>query len=327
MTLLRSTLRQIVFLATVALLNIAVGSLAHAQSDARRNVLDLFDNNQIVFLGERHWSKQDADFRKSLVQSDEFPDRVNVVVIEFGNFIYQSLLDEYFLELKDFSSSELSGVWRNTSQSSGVWDSPVYEEFLLTLRAVNEKLPHRDRIRVVAMGTPVDWDKVDVFEDLLPHLNRGWYFVRTIEREVIEQDRKALVIVGRRHIFRQISGDDENLIRRLEELHPTKNFAVVVPLSDSSTENLDIRANNRANEYPEFISSNSVPIKDLATSSILPGAIGPFNSVVDGVIFWGHDADHDIEPPERFYEMNPKYYSELERRRGLERRLPSRSYD
>lgn len=304
-------------------------SYAYGQSNPYQQVIGLFDDAQIVFLGERHWSKQDSDFRIALLKHRDLAYQIDDLVIEFGNSLYQNRLDAYFLDLQDISDGELSQVWRNTTQTSGVWDSPVYERFLLELRKVNERLPKKVRIRVVAAGPPIDWDKVEVFEDQLPFSNRGWSFVRIIEREVLGKDHKALVIIGRGHLNRRDDemGEDDNLIRRLEGLYPKKRFSVVVPAYSLTSNATDISDLIKENDFPTYIDSHSAPFKNLEAANYLPGTIGLLEEVVDGLIFWGAAKDQEVGPDEHFYEMHPSYFKELERRRGLTMRLPLKSYN
>ena len=107
-----------------------------------------------------------------------FPEKVDDVVIEFANSRYQEVLDDYLLKLEEVPRDRLKQVWRNTSQTTGVWDSPVYEAFLRALREVNEELLPMNRIRAVAGDPPIDWSRVEVFEDRLPFMQRGWSCVR-----------------------------------------------------------------------------------------------------------------------------------------------------
>lgn len=305
-------------------------SCTFAQSNSYKTVINLFDNAQIVFLGESHWSRQDSDFRIELLKTHNLVSKIDDVVIEFGNSLYQDLLDAYFLDLKDISDTELSKVWRNTTSSSGVWDSPVYKEFLMEVRKINNKLPKKDRIRIVAMGPPIDWDKVEVFADQLPFFNRGWSFVRVIEREVIAKNHKALVIIGSGHLnrFDNDMDEDDNLIRRLEALHPQKHFKVVVPVRLLTAEALTILSSMvKRTNLPIYINTHMSPFNNLKAGNYLPETIGVLGEVVDGLIFWGSIKDEEVSPDKQFYEINSSYYEELKRRQGLKMRLPLKSYN
>ena len=99
---------------------------------------------------------------------------------------------------------ELRHVWEDTTQISGVWSLPMYEQMLAEVRSVNERLPPATRIRVIAGDPPIDWDHVLRKED-----HRRWtvqrdsYPADLIRREVVVRGRRALVVYGNLHFLRR----------------------------------------------------------------------------------------------------------------------------
>ena len=296
---------------------------AWAETKATDRVMALFDEAEIVCLGERHWSKQDSDFRIALVRHPEFPDRVGNVVIEFGNSLHQDILDDYLLRLKELPNSRLTKVWRNTTQLSGVWDSPLYEQFIREVRHLNERLPQKKHIRVIAGGPPIDWSRVQVFEDQLPFSGRGWSGVRQIERQVLARGEKAIVIYGYGHFLRMDDEmeEEDNILRRLEGLYPEKTFRVVVPLVAGEEKTAALSAIEAKADSPGYIDAHSEPFRDWQAEKFLSGAAGTIGQAVDGLIYYGEEKDQLVKPHETFYQDHPRYSEELERRRGLKRRL------
>src|SRR5207249_7620718 len=64
--------------------------------------------------------------RAGVIRDPEFSRKVNDIVIEFGNPLYQTVLDR-FVDGDDVPYAELSKVWQMTTQrGNGVWDSPVF---------------------------------------------------------------------------------------------------------------------------------------------------------------------------------------------------------
>ena len=59
-------------------------------------------------LGEIHWNKQEYEWLQSLVANPEFADRVDDIVMEFGNSLYQKSVD-HILRAKQFQSRRCSG--------------------------------------------------------------------------------------------------------------------------------------------------------------------------------------------------------------------------
>src|SRR6266496_4330522 len=85
---------------TLSALLFALASLCLAQADpapqnASAVVLRAFETHDIVTLGEIHWNKQEYEWLQSLVANPEFADRVDDVVMEFGNSLYQKSVDRY----------------------------------------------------------------------------------------------------------------------------------------------------------------------------------------------------------------------------------------
>src|SRR5581483_8442668 len=58
-------------------------------------ILAAFDTYEIVAMPEAHGDKDLDDFIFSLIRNPEFPEKVNDIVVECGNSLYQSILDSY----------------------------------------------------------------------------------------------------------------------------------------------------------------------------------------------------------------------------------------
>ncbi len=118
-----------------------------------QTLVSAFDHVDIVALGENHWNKMDSDLRIALVRSPEFAKKVRFIVVEFGSTAQQPTLDRY-IRGEDVPLAELQQVWKTTSQTDGIWDSPVYADFYAAVREVNKKLPAGAQIRVLAGDPP-----------------------------------------------------------------------------------------------------------------------------------------------------------------------------
>src|ERR1051325_9995427 len=68
---------------------------AQREQDPVTAILQLFEQHPIVLFGEVHGCVQEHALLKKLVTSQEFAARVNDVVIETGNSLYQDVLDRY----------------------------------------------------------------------------------------------------------------------------------------------------------------------------------------------------------------------------------------
>ena len=114
------------------------------------------------------------------------PDKVNDVVIEFGNPLYQSTLDSYIAG-EEVPFEQVSLVWRNTVKV-GSWDSPIYQHFLEAVRRVNKGLPADRKLRVVAGDSAIDWKKVHSRSDWGRFLPNDPWFASAIKRELAAKD-------------------------------------------------------------------------------------------------------------------------------------------
>ena len=63
--------------------------------DATAAVLRAFGTHNIVVIGETHGNKQEYEWLRSLVGTPEFADRVDDIVMEFGNSLYQKSVDRW----------------------------------------------------------------------------------------------------------------------------------------------------------------------------------------------------------------------------------------
>jgi hypothetical protein len=179
----------------------ATRSGADIEAESIAQILGAFAEHPIVMLGEQHRSAAFYAFAGRLVSTTKFAETVNDIVLECGNVRYQPLLDR-FIAGDSVPRDSLVLVWRNTAQLL-TWDSPVYEGFLRQVRAVNAKLPQARRIRVLVGDPPIDWSATKVASDIpRAYGYRDWQGAAVIEKEVLEKNRRVLVIIGGTHLYR-----------------------------------------------------------------------------------------------------------------------------
>ena len=183
-------------------------SLARAQSplpqDPVQGIIKLFETYRIVMLGEIHECRQEYDLMGKLVAAPGFAERVNDIVLEFGNAKYQDLVDRYVAG-ENVPIEQLQGAWRDTVGALGPV-SPVYGEFYKTVRSVNLKLPKQRRLRLVLGDPPIDWNRVRSREDIAFYLPfRDQFYASMVRYQVLAKGRRALLIMGDGH-FRRSGG-------------------------------------------------------------------------------------------------------------------------
>ncbi len=168
--------------------------------DAQAATLAAFARYEVVGLGILSYSNQDFDdFILALLRNPALPGKVNDIVVECGNALYQPVLDRYIAG-EELPLAEVRQVWRNTTQPfCGV--SAFYDELFPLVRRINRTLPPERRLRVLAGDPPLDWSKVERREDLLPFLERDSSIASVMEKEVLAKHRRALMIFGLLHLM------------------------------------------------------------------------------------------------------------------------------
>jgi hypothetical protein len=164
-------------------------------------VLQAFRSHDIVMLGETHGNKQEYQWLRSLVGTVEFANRVDDIVMEFSNSLYQQTVDRY-VSGEDVPLEEVQGAWRDTVASVGP-ASPVYESFYQAIREINLKRKGKHQIRILCGDPNIDWNQVKEAKDIWPYLKtRDQTYARIVETEVIAKHHRPLLIMGTFHFLR-----------------------------------------------------------------------------------------------------------------------------
>lgn len=175
-----------------------------APQDPVQGIVKLFETYRIVMLGEMHECRQEYDVLRKLIAAPGFAERVNDIVLEFGNARYQEAIDRYIAG-GNVPFEQVQGAWRDGVGALGP-ASPIYGEFYRAVRDVNQKLPNSRRIRVLLGDPPIDWSRVRSREDVgffLPF--RDEFYAGVVRYEVLAKGRRALLIMGDGH-FRRSGG-------------------------------------------------------------------------------------------------------------------------
>ena len=169
---------------------------------ATQATIDLFRSHQIVMFGETHGNKQEYEWLCRLVQDPAFADRVDDIVVEFGNSLYQKSVDRYIAG-EDIPLDQVQKAWRNVIGAVGPV-SPVYAQFYRAVRESNMRRRGGHQMRVL-LGDPYgDWEKIRNAEDLGPYLgHRDQWYAQVVQDEVLSRKHRALLIMGAGHFLRR----------------------------------------------------------------------------------------------------------------------------
>jgi enterochelin esterase-like enzyme len=196
--------------------------------DAVRGIVAAFKQHPVVIIGESpHWLRQAGDFYIRLVRDPSFQATVQDIVIEFASRNSQTLIDRY-IGGENLASEEVRHIWRDTTKVAS-WESPIYAEWLASIRDVNQKLPPGRRLRVLAGDTAVDWSRLKVHSDWAALGDNNVSFAEVIVHQVLDKGHRALVVLGSNHVTK--SGDRngaDNSTTRVESRYPGSTYVVLL---------------------------------------------------------------------------------------------------
>jgi uncharacterized iron-regulated protein len=187
--------------------SVMAGALCSAQStskpqNATAAILEAFDTHDVVALGEMHGNKQLYEWLRSLVTTSAFADRVDDIVMEFGNSLYQRSVDRY-VGGQDVPLEQVEKAWRNMVGAVGP-PSPVYASLYKAVRDSNINRNGKHQIRILCGDPYIDWDKVKDTEDIGPFLaHRDDWYTQVVKDEVLAKHHRALLIIGSGHLLRR----------------------------------------------------------------------------------------------------------------------------
>lgn len=184
-------------------------------------ILAAFDKYEVVAMPQGHGMQDLNDFIFSLIRNPAFSDKVNDIEVEFGNSLYQPMLDRYIAG-ENVPFTELQKVWRKMGQpASGA--SGFVEQFFPLVRALNQKLPPERRLRVLAGDPAVDWDQIKSIQDLMARgFSRETSIASVMEKEVLSKHRKALMLFGTMHLMHTTG----SAVSRYEKDYPNLTFVI-----------------------------------------------------------------------------------------------------
>jgi hypothetical protein len=279
----------------------------HGLADA---VLAAFRRHRIVAIGEIHGQQEHHDALQTLLLDPRLPDVVDDIVVEFGNALYQPIMDR-FVAGPAVEDRDLRPVWRNTTQSPvATLDAPMYEQFFRTVRAANWSLPAGKRMRVLLGDPPLDWARVTTQDDVIA-LDRDGHFASVVKREVLAKGRRALVCYGSRHVMHAPPGAlGGGGIPQVEQETGHRAYVILAgahPRLARSPRRIVIPAEGT------WLAS-----ADTGEFSYLPGDCGlSFGSVADALLYLGPVAEQTQSLWNPAIYLDPAYWTELQRRKAI----------
>jgi hypothetical protein len=291
------------------------------EQDAVAAILQQFERHPIVMFGEIHGCVQEHALLKKLLTSPEFAARVNDVVIEMGNALYQDVLDRYIAG-ENVPMEQLRKTWENQVGAPGGNPTPPYHGLLAAVREANQKLPRERRLRVLAGDPPIEWEHVESRQDIAPFLPfRDEHFASVVRYEVLAKRRKALLVMGAGH-FQRREGKPGVIEQQMLAAFTTPY--VMIAGSDVVGTYDDVDGRFAQHPWPWLMELKGSWLSSLTRRADVPGIgfpaignnpapAGTWDQVADAYVFLG-PRDQLTQGGEAFDLNGTAYGSELRRR-------------
>jgi hypothetical protein len=281
--------------------------------DATGAILHAFDKYEVVGMDAAHGNKDLDDLILHLVRDPAFPHKVNDVVVECGNSLYQGALDRYIAG-ENVPVSEVQQVWRDTTASM-CSVSGFYEILFPLVRRINQKLPPETRLRVLAGDPPLDWSKVKDQSEVM--LDRDASVASVMEKEVLSKHRKALMLFGTFHLFHSNDTGPEGLgsaVERYERIYPGVTFVIGTAIVSRNSIPPPVTDEMRAR-----MSSWPVPsvVENIKGTWLAAVDKHYFYEMVDAYLYLGPADLMLVEPRPAEIFLNKEYMAELRRRAAI----------
>jgi hypothetical protein len=191
------TLSAVLFL----LVSLCAAQANPTPKNATAAVLQAFETHDVVMLGEIHDNKQEYQWLDSLVANPEFADRVDDVVTEFGNSLYQKSVDRYIAG-EAVPIEEVQRAWRNVIGLGP--PPPIYGDLYKAVREMNLRRRGKHQMRVLCGDPYINWNKVKARDQLGPFLgHRDQWYAQVVEDDVLAKRHRAFLIAGSAHFLRK----------------------------------------------------------------------------------------------------------------------------
>lgn len=191
-------------------------------------IFDAFETHPLVGISGGHFNAQADRFYADIIRDPRFAREVGNVVVEFGAAGRQDVIDRYvageevpYQELRTVGTDTVG--WGQTAAGLG------YAQFFAQVRETNKTLPPDERIRIWLGEPPLDWSNVESGWNLKLRRTEGQrdsYPASVIVKNILEKNKKALVIYGLFHFEKKWSFPFGSLRSKVEAKYPDTFFIV-----------------------------------------------------------------------------------------------------
>jgi hypothetical protein len=196
-------------------------------------VLNTLNRYPMIALGDVHMSLEFHRFVQKLLRDPRLPGRVNDIVVEFGNPLYQAVIDRYVVNGERVSFDQRKPAWQFAAIGWFVANSPVYEQFFEAVRETNLSLPVAKRMRVILGDVALDIAQFRANpESYLPQFASGRgsgpdprdVALAASVNKVVAQGRRGIMICGSGHL--KFDAGRPNARSLIEKANPGKFYLI-----------------------------------------------------------------------------------------------------
>lgn len=297
--------------------------------DAVQATLASMEQFPLVAVGEIHQLQELHDFITALLYHPDLPDRINDIVVEFGNALYQGITDRFVLTDQPVARADLQRIW-HTASGNVLWDAPIYEQFFRTVRARNWVLPPDRRVRVLLGDPPFDIQTPGPLDrdTLLKWFQRDEHYAAVVEREVLQKGRRALLLAGRYHLLRGLHTSLDHHVPNagtlLAQRHPETLF-IIDPFIGSLEDSL--RQRSAMTQWPSrslaFLAGTRLGMQQHPTPLLLDEQALTYQEQADAILYLGPTEVLTASRADPAIYLAGAYLEELERWQRLSDHLAS----
>ena len=272
-----------------------------------------FEQYPLIGLSEQHFHPGVMDAFIALISTPGFVASFDDIVVEFGNARWQETVDRYIAG-EDVSLQEVSSAWRDTLFFTA-WTTTAYPRFFQAIRELNQTLPKPQRLRVVLAEEPFNWQTEDKASWMAKSAGRDGFYLQRIQQQVLDKNRKALLIFGSFHLTRQplpgLEMKQPPLGQLLTESLPGKSLVFWTDVQSGDKAPWRTSFSNGAT--PALVTKDQLDSLSFNDVALRPAEQDqPLNKVTDGVLL--------LAPEARYMTMSPlmlndaQWLDEIERR-------------
>jgi hypothetical protein len=240
------------------------------------------------------------------------------------------------------NDEDLRPVWRNTTQSPlETWDSPVYERFYRTVRAINWPRPAGRQLRVLLGDPPIDWPEMRTPQDVqVSFQQRDAHMASVIRHAVLGKGRRALLLAGAGHVAHGSAAQAiQSAVALLERQTAERVYVATVALGADAAlarHGTALPRDSMMHAAGTWLAAEDAATlqgggNDVATARIMtrPGSRHPptqapptaslrFGELYDALLYLGELKRLTLSYWNPAIFLDPGYWAELERRRRLQ---------